>query len=525
MLKVLLKSTDKYKDTEIEAMINPVDKQNVPLAVKLLDALCGEFDSKNLSPGFQNILPSIKVLSVLCNGVLSLFARPNISIHESLGQLSAMAHMLLFLFGNNDINLPTVLYHDLQSTVQNAYFISAKYKIHCPDMPLYLYQVGSDQLEQLFSSVRTQNHDRGCDIYQLECRILESYWTNYSISTLNGVKDQKDCGPVDHTNPSNWTGNLLCRNLISSISWDWGKSETLRNLPDNYNYSVIEEGTMLKPKGEFIGVKDVCDEEVDLDVVFQCPDNTNEEETALTEFEDDIEERDQRHEITITQNGKEMYKTTALRLITSNKGFRKSNDRLRRVAGLSKFMSKSGNSNSANTNSNDILTLKDTVAALVGTVNGYNLVVVNIDAITDPSEEKLSFCSIDDDGSKITLRGKPLNLEPTNTCSEMQLVWKLGDHNKNKEVKCLLQACAIISPTFEKGVFFFKYNDLQLIFDALKANPAFPLPKSNVTYKSESGEDILRVKLANNESSAGDCSMCNNSQQREMAYSHGKTSP
>ena len=147
MLKVLLKSTGKYKDTEIEAMINPVDKQNVPLAVKLLDALCGEFDSKNSSPGFQNILPSIKVLSVLCNGVLSLFARPNISIHESLGQLSAMAHMLLFLFGINDIKLPAVLYHDLQSTVQNSYYISAKYKIHCPDMPLYLYQVGSDQLE------------------------------------------------------------------------------------------------------------------------------------------------------------------------------------------------------------------------------------------------------------------------------------------------------------------------------------------------------------------------------------------
>ena len=178
-------------------------------------------------------------------------------------------------------------------------------------------------------------------------------------------RSKRLCGPVDHTNPSNWTGNLLCRNLISSISWDWGKSETLRNLPDNYNYSVIEEGTMLKPKGEFIGVKDVCDEEVDLDVVFQCPDNTNEVETALTEFEDDIEERDQLHEITITQNGKEMYKATALRLITSNKGFRKSNDRLRRVAGLSKFMSKSGNSNSANTNSNDILTLKDTVATLV----------------------------------------------------------------------------------------------------------------------------------------------------------------
>ena len=102
----------------------------------------------------------------------------------------------------------------------------------------------------------------------------------------------------------------------------------------------------------------------------------------------------------------------------------------------------------------------------------------------------------------------------------MQLVWKLRDHNKNKEVKFLLQACAIISPTFEKGVFFFKYNDLQLIFDALKVNPAFPLPKSNVTYKSESGEDILRVKLANNESSAGDCSMCNKKVNKEKWRTH-----
>ena len=38
-LKVLLRTAGKYKEQEIDSMVNPGDKQNVPLAVKLLDAL------------------------------------------------------------------------------------------------------------------------------------------------------------------------------------------------------------------------------------------------------------------------------------------------------------------------------------------------------------------------------------------------------------------------------------------------------------------------------------------------------
>ena len=97
-LRVILRGMKIYKEMEIEAMVNPADKQNVPLAVKLVDALSKELDKENLSPGLLNMLPSFRILAVICNGILSLFARADMSIHDTLGHLSVMVHTLLFLF-------------------------------------------------------------------------------------------------------------------------------------------------------------------------------------------------------------------------------------------------------------------------------------------------------------------------------------------------------------------------------------------------------------------------------------------
>ena len=48
-------------------MVNPVDKQNVPRTVKLLYVLCEDFNGSNLSPGLRSMIPSLKVLSTICN--------------------------------------------------------------------------------------------------------------------------------------------------------------------------------------------------------------------------------------------------------------------------------------------------------------------------------------------------------------------------------------------------------------------------------------------------------------------------
>ena len=120
-LRVILRGMKIYKEMGIETMINPADKQNVPLAVKLVDAFSKELDMENLSPALLNMLPSLRILAVICNGILS--------IQDTLGLLSTMVLTLLFLFVNDDIKIPTVIYHDIQATVQ---------KVYCPDSPLHL---------------------------------------------------------------------------------------------------------------------------------------------------------------------------------------------------------------------------------------------------------------------------------------------------------------------------------------------------------------------------------------------------
>ena len=141
--------------------------------------------------------------------------------------------------------------------------------------------------------------------------------------------------PVDHTNPSNWTGVLLCKNLTPSFSWDCGKNVAKNVLPKNILIDLIPDATGLKPKGEYKGVTDDDDDNI-IDVSSgedETNDGSNDDDTAYTEFED-LEESNHPHEITVSQDGRQMDKATVLRLITSSKGFRKSNDRLRRVAGF-----------------------------------------------------------------------------------------------------------------------------------------------------------------------------------------------
>ena len=99
----------------------------------------------------------------------------------------------------------------------------------------------------------------------------------------------------------------------------------------------VEEGnSMLRPKEEYVGVKS-CDDD---DVLYHTVEDADEDNIAYTGFEDALDDGDQPREITVSYNGKQMYKASALRLISTSQGLQKSNDRLRRVAGLSKFMSK-----------------------------------------------------------------------------------------------------------------------------------------------------------------------------------------
>ena len=205
--------------------MNPIDRQNVALAVSLAEGLCADIPEENLSPGLLSVLPAFAVLNHISYGILCLFAKPALNLEDIIGYVSTMSHVLLILKHNNDITLPNVLYHDIQSTVQNLVFTAAKYKVYFPTKKLFVYQTGSDQIEQQFNCVRTQNHDRNCDAFQLENRLQRAAILD---QVLNKNPDWKQkgtrlSGPVDHTNPSDWTGDLTCENIDLSVCCEWGR--------------------------------------------------------------------------------------------------------------------------------------------------------------------------------------------------------------------------------------------------------------------------------------------------------------
>ena len=109
--------------------------------------------------------------------------------------------------------MPNVLYHDIQASVQNAFFTAVKFKALFPNKQLYLYQIGSDPVEHLFRSIRTQNHDRNCDILQLESRLSRA-----------AVLDKIFMKHPDWKHKSNTLeGKLFLRKLIPLLSMEMGQ--------------------------------------------------------------------------------------------------------------------------------------------------------------------------------------------------------------------------------------------------------------------------------------------------------------
>lgn len=57
------------------------------------------------------------------------------------------AHVLLILFCSRQATLMTrQLYHDLPSMIREIFSCALKVQKHCPPMPLFLLQIGTDAL-------------------------------------------------------------------------------------------------------------------------------------------------------------------------------------------------------------------------------------------------------------------------------------------------------------------------------------------------------------------------------------------
>ncbi len=170
-LSALLKNSP-----DVDTLLNAKDKQNVPSAVKLI--MCIRENTKNPPDKEYNqlqrdIYNEYQLFGIIGYLLCTIFYEIKFSLMSQLVHLAKLSHILLYCYRRNATNfLDDNLYCDIQSTIQDAFVSAAIHHQHSKDEDkLYLYMLGTDQLENLFAAVRTQTHATGCDFLELTQRL------------------------------------------------------------------------------------------------------------------------------------------------------------------------------------------------------------------------------------------------------------------------------------------------------------------------------------------------------------------
>lgn len=142
-------------------LLDPADKQNVPKAVSLLQAICDlrRFPLDGLLPSEEADLHQFHFLGEVISSFLSPFIDVTLSLEQQIISLVKYAHLICACWIRHGSAFMTgALYADTQAIVKNIIFSLAKQQILDATRNFYIILDGTDRLEQVFSDARTQDH-------------------------------------------------------------------------------------------------------------------------------------------------------------------------------------------------------------------------------------------------------------------------------------------------------------------------------------------------------------------------------
>lgn len=120
----------------------------------------------------RDVYRELQLFGLIGSLLCSIFYETKISLIDQLVKLSFLSHILLYSFRRNGTKfLTTDLYADIQSTIQDAFVCAAIFQEHESGLKMYLYMLGTDQLESLYATIRTLTHATSCDFLELHDRI------------------------------------------------------------------------------------------------------------------------------------------------------------------------------------------------------------------------------------------------------------------------------------------------------------------------------------------------------------------
>ena len=364
----ILSCTENSTNHSNENLINPKDKQNVPLATILLSQFCNAVEDieKLKTAGFRvaNVAVELHLFSYVIQGVLITYTKPNVTIQKQLETIAQAAHVLFVLQRTLRTFIPNQLYHDLQSTFKDAFYCAAKWKEYHPNIPFFLMLCSNDVIERLFGNLRLKYRHSAIDN-------LEIIYAARSLQLLSDMMikhpDWFSCNRnvmerlcLDYSSPKEWRVDGLILEDVDIVSvYNVGRAAAEQVLGSFAAYrgsdffELAAEGyTFLIPYGtKKIGVSEQTldysiedDDEVEvLTPEAESPDQ-DEEEEGNNDIEDspsssiiDMVPQDQgkSHDPQIQVEGSYVYKASVVKSLFSSNPL--SRDRLRRVRGMTKF--------------------------------------------------------------------------------------------------------------------------------------------------------------------------------------------
>ncbi|KAJ7824429.1 hypothetical protein B0H13DRAFT_1658509, partial [Mycena leptocephala] len=217
----------------VAILVDPADHQNVPRAYKLLKAIIsvgadGIPDSPSLDPTEKSTRRAFALAGEMWDAFLEAFLSQEMTLSQRLESLSKFAHMAFVFYRLHGSSfLSNQLYGDLQALVKSAFFCVARQQELDPEQAFYLYQLGSDRLEELFAEVRTESHDSNFDALQLSERLS-------SAADAQGIFDEHPewhqghirrswfGKEADHVNPTYFTGDQTVKHVVHTTVWRSG---------------------------------------------------------------------------------------------------------------------------------------------------------------------------------------------------------------------------------------------------------------------------------------------------------------
>ncbi|KLO07944.1 hypothetical protein SCHPADRAFT_1001296 [Schizopora paradoxa] len=263
-------------------LLNPVDKQNVPKAVQLIEALVNLSDApKPEVPGIQKERNTLIFLGKFLNSFVSPFTTATFSLSDQVRNLVTYAHVALALYMRHQTGCMTgALYADSQAAIKSIIFTIARMQeveaqiledplraANFDPIQFFLGHEGTDRLEVLFGEARTQDHARNFDILQL-CQKLASsvlisstFERNPDIDPGHKRLNLKNMQGVDHTNPFSWKGNTEVRQVNLPMCWKAGQ-EAASELLFKWDGTIVDfdawflqdDHDLCRPFGKYVGV-------------------------------------------------------------------------------------------------------------------------------------------------------------------------------------------------------------------------------------------------------------------------------